>query len=93
MPSAVARPVILDRAGITGRMRSIRREVFGEGDVSQLARQVGVPERTWLNYESGVTIPGEVLLRFLDLTSAEPRWLLTGQGPRYRAGSMAETPH
>jgi hypothetical protein len=44
-----------------------------------------LPTRTWLNYERGVTIPGEVLLRFIDLTSAEPRWLLTGQGPRYRS--------
>jgi hypothetical protein len=73
------------RARIAGRLRFIRRERFGERCVPVLARELGVPERTWLDYEAGATIPGEVLLRFLDATLAEPRWLLTGQGPRYRA--------
>jgi len=31
-------------------------------------------------------IPGWALLRFLAHTGAEPRWLLTGEGPRYRVG-------
>jgi hypothetical protein len=31
-----------------------------------------------------VTIPGEVLLRFLAITDTEPLWLLDGEGPRYR---------
>ncbi len=45
---------------------------------------IGLPSRTWCNYESGVTIPGEVLLRFLAITDTEPLWLLDGEGPRYR---------
>ena len=37
-----------------------------------------------MNYEMGVVMPATVLLQFLDVTAVEPRWLLTGEGPRYR---------
>ena len=42
------------------------------------------PPRTWYNYETGVTVPAEVLLGFIEQTGANPIWLLTGEGPRYR---------
>jgi hypothetical protein len=42
-----------------------------------------LPEKTWRNYESGVTIPGLVILHFVDVTGANPRWLRTGKGDRY----------
>ena len=29
-------------------------------------------------------IPGDVLLRYLELTGIEPGWLLRGAGPRFR---------
>ncbi len=35
------------------------------------------------NYESGVTIPAVVILRFVEITGANPRWLLTGRGDKY----------
>jgi hypothetical protein len=31
----------------------------------------------------GATIPGEVMLRFLEVTKANPHWLHTGDGQRY----------
>jgi hypothetical protein len=46
---------------------------------------LGLPVRTWLNYEAGVTIPGEVLLRFIDAAGVDAHWLLTGEGSRYRS--------
>ncbi len=49
-----------------------------------MARKLGLPIRTWYNYESGVTVPAEVLLRFMELTAVEPLWLLHGKGPRFR---------
>jgi len=52
-----------------------------------LAEALGLPARTWAHYESGVTIPGLTLLRFIDAVGVEPRWLLTGEGRRYRVGS------
>jgi hypothetical protein len=71
------------------RLREIRTELFGERGGSEMARRLGVPIRTWYNYESGVTVPAEVLLRFLELTSVEPLWLLHGRGERFRTGVPA----
>jgi transcriptional regulator with XRE-family HTH domain len=68
------------------RLREIRTELFGERGGSEMARRLGVPIRTWYNYESGVTVPAEVLLRFLELTSVEPLWLLHGRGEKFRTG-------
>ena len=48
-----------------------------------LAETLGLPERTWQNYESGVAIPALVILRFVELTGASPRWLRTGKGDKY----------
>jgi hypothetical protein len=66
------------------RLRTIRTEMFGERGGPELARRLGVPIRTWYNYEAGVTVPAEVLLRFIELTSVEPLWLLHGRGPQFR---------
>ena len=52
----------------------------------ELARRLNLPARTWYNYETGVTVPAEVLLGFIDQTGANPIWLLSGEGPRYRRG-------
>jgi hypothetical protein len=73
------------------RLRSIRVELFGERGGSEMARRLGLPVRTWYNYESGVTIPAEIILRFMELTSVEPMWLLHGRGARYRSGSESRS--
>jgi hypothetical protein len=69
---------------LAGRLHAVRVARFGERGGSELARRLGLPNRTWYNYEIGVTVPAEVLLRFLEVTGAEPRWLLDGEGPKYR---------
>src|SRR3954466_12922014 len=66
------------------RLRLLRSELYGERGGPELARRLGIPIRTWYNYESGVTVPGEVLLRFVELTGVDPLWLLHGEGPRFR---------
>ena len=52
-----------------------------------LAEALRLPSRTWANYEDGVTIPGEVLLEFLELTGVEPSWLLRGAGEMSRVAT------
>jgi len=72
------------KALISNRLRDVRQELFGEHGGPELARLLGLPARTWYNYETGVTVPAEVLLSFIDLTGTNPVWLHTGEGPRYR---------
>jgi transcriptional regulator with XRE-family HTH domain len=74
------------------RLREIRVALYGERGGSEMARRLGVPIRTWYNYESGVTVPAEVLLKFLELTSVEPQWLLHGRGERFRTELPAGSP-
>jgi len=69
---------------LADRLRTIRTELFGERGLAELARQINVPIRTWYSYETGVTVPAEVLLKFVELTLVEPVWLLHGQGPKYQ---------
>ncbi|MFO0956777.1 MAG: S24 family peptidase [Isosphaeraceae bacterium] len=69
---------------ISARLREVRQELFGEHGGPELARRLGLPARTWYNYETGVTVPAEVLLSFIDQTGTNPVWLLSGEGPMYR---------
>lgn len=85
--------------GLAGRIREVRCELYGDSGVPTLADDLGLPSRTWRNYESGVILPATVLLRFIAATGADPRWLLTGQGARYMRRTSARfrrpegTPH
>jgi hypothetical protein len=71
------------KASISRRLRDVRQELFGEHGGPELARRLNLPARTWYNYETGVTVPAEVLLSFIDQTGANPVWLLSGEGERY----------
>jgi hypothetical protein len=66
------------------RVRVIRVELYGDDGVPELARVLGLPARTWFNYEQGITIPGETILAFMVATGADPGWLLHGEGPQFR---------
>ena len=75
------------KASISRRLREVRQELFGEHGGPELARRLSLPARTWYNYETGVTVPAEVLLAFIDQTGANPIWLLTGEGQHLRRES------
>jgi hypothetical protein len=66
------------------RLRQVRVEIYGKDGAPELAHILGLPEQSWSNYENGVTIPGDVLLELLVLTYVEPRWLLRGEGEKFR---------
>jgi hypothetical protein len=68
-------------------LREVRQEIFGDHGGPELARRLNLPARTWYNYETGVTVPAEVLLGFIEQTGANPIWLLTGEGSKYRRSS------
>lgn len=66
------------------RLREIR-ETFDAEEGTSLAERLGLPARTWWNYEAGCTMPATILLEMIELTGAHPHWLLTGEGDPYIA--------
>jgi len=72
------------KCGVAERLREIRTELFGERGGPELARRLGIPVRTWYNYEAGVTVPAEIILHLLELTAVEASWLLHGSEPKHR---------
>ena len=72
------------RFALAGRIVALRAEMFGERGRAEMARRLGLPLRTWYNYEEGTAIPAQVVLSIIELTSVEPGWLLYGTGPKYR---------
>jgi hypothetical protein len=75
------------KLALAERLASLRAELFGERGGPEMARRLGIPVRTWYNYEAGVTVPAEVILKIIELTSIEPTWLLHGKGPKFRQGA------
>jgi hypothetical protein len=74
------------KAAVGHRLSEVRQERYGSTGAPLLAMTPGIPLRTWLNYQAGVTIPGEVPVRFIVTARVDAHWLLTGEGPKYRAG-------
>ena len=77
------------RRALADRVCQVRERLYGVEGISELARVLGVPERTWVHYETGAAIPAEVILRFVAITHAEPIWLLFGQGAIFRDQSFS----
>ena len=65
------------------RLRKVREDLYGEYGAQFLADDLGVPLKTWLRYEQGAGVPGLIVLKLIELTGVNPRWLLTGNGRRY----------
>jgi hypothetical protein len=65
------------------RVAEVRCELFGEHGGPLMAQALRLPYRTWRSYEAGCTIPAEVILAFIEVTGADPHWLLTGHGPKF----------
>jgi hypothetical protein len=72
---------------LADRVREIRRDLYGVHGGPMLAEMLHIPFRTWMNYEAGCTIPAQIILRFIEVTRADPHWLLTGEGDKFLSGS------
>ena len=80
-----------DQAILGHRVGAIRLELFGQDGCPALAATLGLPARTWANYEDGVTMPAWVLLKFIEVTGASPHWLRSGEGTRYSGCRLCRT--
>ncbi|AGA26872.1 S24 family peptidase [Singulisphaera acidiphila] len=76
--------LVKTKYSLAERLSRLRAELFGDRGGPELARRLGIPVRTWYNYEAGVTVPAEVVLRIIELTAVEPMWLLHGKGAKFR---------
>lgn len=76
--------VLRIKAEIGQRLRVLRIELAGEQDYAVFTKRMGIPLRSWYQYEHGVSIPADVILRVIEGTSVEPMWLLHGREPRFR---------
>ena len=54
------------------RLHQVRLAKYGEDGGPLLAEDLGLPAQTWAHYEAGVTIPGLVLLGFIEITGVAP---------------------
>jgi hypothetical protein len=69
-----------NQVGIAARLCEIREDLYGEHGGQFLADALEIPLQTWLNYESGVVAPADVVLQLIVMARVSPHWLLTGQG-------------
>jgi Peptidase S24-like len=72
------------KLALAERLAQLRCELYGDRGGPEMARRLAIPVRTWYNYEGGVTVPAEVILKIIELTSVEAVWLLNGEGPKFR---------
>jgi hypothetical protein len=72
------------KLSLARRLVALRTELYGKGGATAIARQLNISARSWYNYERGNTVPGEILLRLIQLTCVEPDWLLNGEGQKFR---------
>jgi len=73
------------KLALAERLAQLRSELYGDRGGPEMARRLSIPVRTWYNYEGGVTVPAEVILKIIELTSVEAVWLLHGEGPKFRS--------
>jgi DNA-binding transcriptional regulator YiaG len=84
-PTKTAPTLSRPTLAIADRLAAIRLERFGEDGQPAMAKRIGVPVLTWNNFECGVSVPAEFILKVLALLEVEPEWLLYGAGPKYRS--------
>ena len=76
------------KLALAERLVSLRRDIFGTRGGPAIARYLNISARSWYNYENGVTVPGEILLKVIEVFAVEPLWLLSGEGSRFRNGQI-----
>ena len=68
---------------LSKRMRAIRVDLFGENGAFLLASLLGIPEGKLTRMEANGPISAHLVLAFIAITGANPRWLQSGVGEMY----------
>jgi hypothetical protein len=75
--------LVRSKLAIAARLVALRSEIHGERGGPEMARRLNIPVRTWYNYEKGITVPAEIILKVIKLTGVDAAWLLDGSGPMF----------
>ena len=67
---------------LSERIRAVRLDLFGECGGPMLATLLGVTQRKLMRMEAGGPMPDWLILKLIEVTGANPDWLLSGEGPR-----------
>jgi SOS-response transcriptional repressor LexA/transcriptional regulator with XRE-family HTH domain len=67
-------------SGLSERLTQLRQGVFGARGRAAFARALGVSPSTYNYYEKGRQPPADLLARAAEVTGADMKWLLTGNG-------------
>lgn len=78
------------KSALADRVRQVRLDLYGVHGGPLLASKLGLPFRTWMNYEAGCTIPAQVILKFIEVTRSDPHWLLSGEGERFLVSGLLD---
>jgi hypothetical protein len=70
-------------ATLSDRIRAIRVDRFGDDGAQVLASLMRIPESKLTSMETHGPIPGHLILAFIEVTDANPGWLLSGAGEWY----------
>ncbi len=77
---------------ISSRIKELR-DILGIG-AAEMAAGIGVPEKTYIDYEEGVRdIPISVLYKIAGELKTDPTVLLTGEAPRMNTHSIVRAGH
>jgi hypothetical protein len=83
LKESVMRDREAENSALSDRVRIVRTVLFGERGGPILARRLRVPQRTLARMEEGRPIAGELILKLIEVTGANPHWLLYGEGEKF----------
>jgi len=69
--------------GFAERLGQIRKAAYGKHGRSAFARALGIPLTSYLNFENGRVPPMNIIVKMMELTRVNPRWLVHGEGAQY----------
>lgn len=72
-----------DSPDLAERVRTVRLQLYGECGGPMMAEQLGIPQRRLARIEAGGPISAELILKLINVTGVNLRWLLSGEGETY----------
>ena len=79
-----------DMSDIVGRIRYLRKQLFGRRGRAKFAKTLGVSESTYSDWERGRVPRADDVARIAQATACSCEWLLSGEGTPFRRNQVVE---